>query len=216
MQKELMLNDLHAIENFLRDECEYTPRHILDIVDDLRAEIIGVGHKHSAVYENEFDDFEDALCVNDDYYDLDNTKLTMQDYVTINRTYRFRDCRLDVTKFSRELVNTTSLTISSGILPSDADNILPAMKYTPSVLYLMVRLVLLDMGEDLMYNTVVLENFDYTVFRERLAKLILNSLGVTQNAVIENIYSNDEQVDMYESLQLGIDDAMYVSVKLLE
>lgn len=210
-----MLNDLHTIENFLRDECEYTPRYILDIVDDLRAEIIGAGHKYSVSYGTEFNDLADTPCVDDNYYDLDNTKLTMQDYVTIDQTYRFQDCNLDVTKFSRELVNTTSLTINYGVLPSDADNILPAMKYTPSVLYLMVRLVLLDMGEDLMYNTVVLENFNYTVFRERLAKLILYSLGVTQNAVNKNIYSNDEQVDMYDSLQLGIDDAMYVSVKLL-
>ena len=98
-------------------------------------------------------------------------------------------------------------------MPSDVEQIIPAMRYTPTVLYLLVITVLLDMGIPVVYNEVEMNAFDYTEFRCRLAKVLTCALGADSDAVAQNIYSVDEELDMYEDFVATIDDALLVSLK---
>ena len=139
--------------------------------------------------------------------------LSTEEYIDPYKNYKIKDCILNIPRFARELVNTTSSTVNGYVLPSDVEQIIPAMRYTPTVLYLIVVTVLLDMGIPVVYNEVEMNAFDYTEFRGRLAKVLTCVLGADSDALAQNIYSVDEELDMYEDFVATIDDALIVSLK---
>lgn len=146
-------------------------------------------------------------------YDDADGLLSTDEYIDPYKNYKIKDCILNIPRFAKELVNTTSSTVNGYVLPSDVEQIIPAMRYTPTVLYLIVVTVLLDMGIPVVYNEVEMNAFDYTEFRGRLAKVLTCVLGADSDALAQNIYSVDEELDMYEDFVATIDDALIVSLK---
>lgn len=146
-------------------------------------------------------------------YDDADGLLSTEEYIDPYKNYKIKDCILNIPRFAKELVNTTSSTVNGYVLPSDVEQIIPAMRYTPTVLYLIVVTVLLDMGIPVVYNEIEMNAFDYTEFRGRLAKVLTCVLGADSDALAQNIYSVDEELDMYEDFVATIDDALIVSLK---
>ena len=163
------------------------------------------------------DDIESSELVNEtesmSNYDDTDGLLSTDEYIDPYKNYKIKDCILNIPHFAKELVNTTSSTVNGYVLPSDVEQIIPAMRYTPTVLYLIVVTVLLDMGIPVVYNEVEMNAFDYTEFRGRLAKVLTCVLGADSDALAQNIYSVDEELDMYEDFVATIDDALIVSLK---
>ena len=163
------------------------------------------------------DDMENMALVDEaenmSSYDAADGLLSTEEYVDPYKNYKIKDCILNIPRFAKELVNTTSSTVNGYVLPSDVEQIIPAMRYTPTVLYLIVITVLLDMGIPVVYNEVEMNAFDYTEFRCRLAKVLTCVLGADSDALAQNIYSVDEELDMYEDFVATIDDALIVSLK---
>lgn len=163
------------------------------------------------------DDIESSELVNEtesmSNYDDTDGLLSTDEYIDPYKNYKIKDCILNIPRFAKELVNTTSSTVNGYVLPSDVEQIIPAMRYTPTVLYLIVVTVLLDMGIPVVYNEVEMNAFDYTEFRGRLAKVLTCVLGADSDALAQNIYSVDEELDMYEDFVATIDDALIVSLK---
>ena len=161
------------------------------------------------IENSEFEDEADGMSRYDDADGL----LSTDEYIDPYKNYKIKDCILNIPRFAKELVNTTSSTVNGYVLPSDVEQIIPAMRYTPTVLYLIVVTVLLDMGIPVVYNEVEMNAFDYTEFRGRLAKVLTCVLGADSDALAQNIYSVDEELDMYEDFVATIDDALIVSLK---
>lgn len=173
-------------------------------------------------------EIQDCMCMDPDratnlisnlIYDIDDELLLSLDdcppeeIIDLRQEPQMENCKLDLTKFSRELCNLSCYTISNGVIPSVVETIIPTMKYTPSTVYLMVLTILLDMNVEFCYNEVDLSTVNYSMFTERLAKLLLCALGVDETAIAENIYNRDEQLDLYEFLKGDIIDAAQVSLK---
>lgn len=161
------------------------------------------------IENSELEDEADGMSRYDDADGL----LSTDEYIDPYKNYKIKDCILNIPRFAKELVNTTSSTVNGYVLPSDVEQIIPAMRYTPTVLYLIVITVLLDMGIPVVYNEVEMNAFDYTEFRGRLAKVLTCVLGADSDALAQNIYSVDEELDMYEDFVATIDDALIVSLK---
>ncbi len=159
------------------------------------------------------EEMENMIIAEELSYNDTNGLLSTEEFVDPYHKYKIDDCILSIPRFAKELVNTTVSTVNGYVLPSDVEQIIPAMRYTPTVLYLIVITVLLDMGIPVVYNEVEMNAFDYTEFRGRLAKVLTCSLGADDDALAQNIYSIDEELDMYEDFVATIDDALLVSLK---
>lgn len=162
---------------------------------------------------DDMDNMDSAESYDKSSYDDTDGLLSTEDFVDPYNNYRIKDCILSIPRFAKQLVNTTCSTVNGYVLPSDVEQIIPAMRYTPAVLYLIVTTIFLDMGIPVVYNEVEMNAFDYTEFRCRLAKVLTCVLGADSDALAQNIYSVDEELDMYEDFVATIDDALIVSLK---
>lgn len=213
MNKEIIIDKLWRLRELLRSGYLESPTSAIQLIDGILKDMYTVEDMEDMDDMEDMEDMEDMGNYDKFSNDVTNGAVSMDDFVDPYHNYRIRDCILSIPRFARELVNTTCSTVNGYVLPSDVEQIIPAMRYTPTVLYLLVITVLLDMGIPVVYNEVEMNAFDYTEFRCRLAKVLTCALGADSDAVAQNIYSVDEELDMYEDFVATIDDALLVSLK---
>lgn len=158
-------------------------------------------------------DYSNAGTDGNDVYHYD--PLTGYEFVDHLGKHRLNECILDIPKFTRELASASRSTLTNCMIPSEADDILKNMEYTPAVVYLVVSTVIADMQIFGVSTELDLAIVDYPEFRNTLAKILICTLGINADAVAENLYTVEEQIDAYESMLADIDDIALTSVKIL-
>lgn len=202
MNNEIIIDKLYRLRELLSSGYSEPSTSAIQFLDEILEDM------ENMIIADELDNVGEESSYNDT-----NGLLSTEEFVDPYHKYKIDDCILSIPRFAKELVNTTVSTVNGYVLPSDVEQIIPAMRYTPTVLYLIVVTVLLDMGIPVVYNEVEMNAFDYTEFRGRLAKVLTCSLGADDDALSQNIYSIDEELDMYEDFVATIDDALLVSLK---